>query len=241
MPADSAAPDKLPALRAGRYVIEGEIARGGMGAVLRARDPELKRTLAVKVLLQEYRGQAEPRRRLLEEAQITGQLQHPGIPPVHEVGTLTDSSPFFAMKLIQGRTLHELLAERPSPAADLPRFLAVFEQVCQTLAYAHSRGVIHRDLKPLNIMVGAFGEVQVMDWGLAKVLKEGPAGAEANSAEGSTIATVRTGSPGLSSQAGDVLGTPAYMAPEQARPPTWRRSRRAARWAGWTSAPTCSG
>jgi tetratricopeptide (TPR) repeat protein/tRNA A-37 threonylcarbamoyl transferase component Bud32 len=203
--------------RAGRYEVQTEIARGGMGAVWLARDPELKRPLAIKVLRPEYRGRPELERRFREEAQITGQLQHPGIPPVHEVGTLSDGRPFLAMKLIKGRTLAELLQLRPSPAADLPRFLGIFEQVCQTLAYAHSKGVLHRDLKPSNVMVGAFGEVQVMDWGLAKVLGSRGGEATETDAEVSAIATERTGEPGQSSQAGAVLGTPAYMAPEQAR------------------------
>src|SRR5204862_5099778 len=128
-------------------------------------------------------------------------------------GTLPDGRPFFAMKLIRGRTLAELLKERPSPAHDLPRFLHVFEQVCQTVAYAHSQGVIHRDLKPGNVMVGAFGEVQVMDWGLAKVLGR----EEARARPGATIvATVRTQAQASHSVAGSVMGTPAYMPPEQA-------------------------
>jgi tetratricopeptide (TPR) repeat protein len=211
-----AAVEVAPGLRVGRYEFEEEIARGGMGAVWRARDTDLGRALAVKLLLEKGRGRAELERRFRAEAQVTGQLQHPGIPPVHEVGILPDGRPFFAMKLIKGRTLADLLAERPSPADDRPRFLGIFSQVCQTLAYAHSRGVIHRDLKPSNVMVGAFGEVQVMDWGLAKVLGEAPAAA-AEPADTSTIATVRTGGEGPSSQDGAVLGTPAYMAPEQAR------------------------
>jgi tetratricopeptide (TPR) repeat protein len=213
---DPAAADEAPGRRAGRYEVEGEIARGGMGAVLRARDTDLGRTLALKVLLEGRRGQPEVERRFREEAQITGQLQHPGIPPVHEVGTLPDGRPFFAMKLVKGRTLADLLQERATPADDLPRFLGIFEQVCQTLAYAHSRGVVHRDLKPSNVMVGAFGEVQVMDWGLAKVLGTRE-GTSSRGMEGSTIATVRTAGEGMSSQEGAVLGTPAYMAPEQAR------------------------
>jgi serine/threonine-protein kinase len=164
----------VPALprRVGRYEIERPIARGGMAEVWRGRDLDLGRSLAIKVLQERFAGQPELRRRFHEEARITGQLEHPGIPPVHEVGVLPDSRPFLAMKLIHGRTLAELLAERASVADDLPRWLGIFEQVSQAVGYAHSQGVIHRDLKPSNIMVGPFGEVQVMDWGLAKVLGE---------------------------------------------------------------------
>src|SRR5438128_150585 len=104
------------------YRIEGEIGRGGMGIVLRGRDPELNRTLAIKVLLDKYRGNAEVERRFLEEVQVTAQLQHPGVPPVHEVGRLDDGRPFFAMKLVKGRTLAELLKERRDLAENLPRF-----------------------------------------------------------------------------------------------------------------------
>ena len=150
-----------------------EIARGGMGAVFRAHDPVLGRDLAVKILLQHHRGTPALLHRFAEEARVAGRLQHPGVPPVYEVGLLPDGRPFIAMKLIEGSTLARLLADRQGPSADLPRFLAVFEQVCQTVGYAHSKGIIHRDLKPLNVMVGAFGEVQVMDWGLAKRVDRG--------------------------------------------------------------------
>src|SRR5262249_49638115 len=147
-------------------------------------------------------------RRFLDETRLTGRLQHPGIPPVHEQGTLDDGRPYFTMKLIRGRTLDTLLKERASPLDDLPRFVTIFGQVCQTVAYAHSQGVIHPDLKPHNIMVGAFGEVQVMDWGLAKVL------ASDNVADADTV----PGEDDVShTQAGQALGTPAYMPPEQAR------------------------
>jgi hypothetical protein len=166
-----ASPTDLPA-RLGSYRIEEEIARGGMGRVVRIRDDDFDRPLAMKVLLERNSDLED---RFLREARLTGVLQHPGIPPVHALGRLDDGRPYFIMKLIQGRSLQTLLRDRSSPSADLPRFITIFEQICQTVGYAHDRGVIHRDLKPANIMVGAFGEVQVMDWGLAKLMKFGPA------------------------------------------------------------------
>ena len=133
------------------------------GSCSRARDVDLGRDLAVKVLLERHLDDPELLTRFIEEAQIGGQLQHPGIVPIYELGTFADRRPYFAMKLVQGRTLSALLAERdlgrtaapPRTDADLPRFLSIFEQVCQTVAYAHARGVIHRDLKPANVMVGS--------------------------------------------------------------------------------------
>ncbi len=208
-----------PAERGDRYQLFGEIARGGMGAVLKGRDPDLGRELAVKVLLENHEDKPELIRRFVEEAQIGGQLQHPGIVPVYELGAFADRRLYFTMKLVKGRTLSSLLAERDSPAHDLPRFLSIFEAIGQTVAYAHSRGVIHRDLKPSNVMVGSFGEVQVMDWGLAKVLKDGSVADESPAQpapEESLVATVRSGSNLDASHAGSVLGTPAYMSPEQA-------------------------
>ena len=162
-----------------------------MGVVLRASDPDFGRTLAVKVLLEHRRGDEATVRRFLDEARLCGQLQHPGIPPVHEMGTLPDGRPYFAMKLVKGETLAALLDRRTSPANDLPGFLAIFEQVCQTVAYAHSRGVMHRDLKPSNVMVGAFGEVQVMDWGLAKLLAQPSDASGSTAPESSTLYTAR--------------------------------------------------
>jgi serine/threonine-protein kinase len=201
--------------RAGRYCIESKIAEGGMGLVLRAHDPELSRPLAIKVIKREFAGHVDLERRFLEEAQVTGQLQHPGVPPVHELGRLEDGRPFFAMKLIKGRTLVDLLHERKSPAEDLPRWLAIFEQVCQTLGYAHSKKVIHRDLKPANVMVGAFGEVQVMDWGLAKVLTDRPVAEEtAAQAAVSAVETNRTRDTEEWTRPDTFLGTLPYMAPE---------------------------
>jgi serine/threonine protein kinase/lipoprotein NlpI len=215
-------PDGDDADTSTRYRIDGEIARGGMGAILKGRDPDLGRDVALKVLREDLRENADMVRRFVEEAQIGGQLQHPGVVPIYELGTFADHRPFFAMKLVKGHTLAQLLADRRSPADDLPRFLSIFETVCQTMAYAHARGVIHRDLKPSNVMVGSFGEVQVMDWGLAKILPRGGVvdDAQAGKTEHreTVIATARSGSdePGLS-HAGSIMGTPSYMAPEQAR------------------------
>ncbi len=210
----------LPAL-VGRYRIEGEIARGGMGAVLRAHDPEFNRTLALKILLDRLRGSPELEGRFLEEAGLTARLQHPGVPPVHDRGRLPDGRPFFAMKLVMGRTLTELLRQRPSPGHELPKFLHIFGQVCQTLGYAHAQGIIHRDLKPGNVMVGAFAEVQVMDWGLAKALRPPPGsgrrGADGQAGDADTDPGMTEETPESYTQAGQLLGTPAYMAPEQAR------------------------
>lgn len=211
--------DREPSETIERYPVLEEIARGGMGAVHKAHDPDLGRNIAVKVLLDEHEDKPGLLTRFVEEAQIGGQLQHPGIVPVYEIGTFRDSRPYFTMKLVKGQTLASLLAERDGPDQDLSRFLKIFEQVCQTLAYAHSRGVIHRDLKPANIMVGSFGEVQVMDWGLAKVLEEGAAStAQPEPQEEEAILTQRNlvGEDGARTQAGSVLGTPAYMPREQA-------------------------
>lgn len=205
----------------GRYQLHGEIARGGMGIVLKGRDVDLGRDVAVKILHDRHRDNPEIIRRFLEEAQIGGQLQHPGIVPVYELGRLDDERLYIAMKLIHGRTLAEMLESRAKPDEDQPRYLAIFEQLCQAMAYAHSCGVIHRDLKPSNVMVGSFGEVQVMDWGLAKVIDRGGVADEERSrrvqADQEPVRTLRSGSIGDESMAGSVLGTPSYMAPEQAQ------------------------
>ena len=162
-----------------------------------------------KVLQEQFGPDSGAARRFADEARIAAQLQHPGIPPVHDLGTLPDGRPFLAMKLIKGDTLDALLVARPDPSADRGRFVAAFEAVCQAVAYAHSRGVIHRDLKPANVMVGAFGEVQVMDWGLAKVLRAGSASdGPAPIPEAAVRTEVRSlrDSDGQATQAGSVMG-----------------------------------
>ena len=197
---------------------------GGMGDVVRVRDTMLGRSVAIKILQRRHRSHPHVAARFLEEARIAGGLQHPGVPPIHDIGTAPDGRPYLVMRLIEGSTLAELLRQRPDPSHDLPRFLKVFEQVAQTVAYAHSRGVLHRDLKPQNVMSGAFGEVQVMDWGLARL---GAGGRETGAGtEPDGIAVPRTGIR-ETTQAGTVIGTPAYMAPEQARGETDRLDARA--------------
>ena len=211
----------------GRYQVAGEIARGGVGVVLKGRDPDLGRDVAIKVLRTEHAARPGMIARFIEEAQIAAQLQHPGILPVYELGLADAGRPFFSMKLIKGRTLAALLAERNDPTDDLQRLVTIFSQVCQAVAYAHAKGVVHRDLKPSNVMVGAFGEVQVVDWGLAKVLSTGGLADERDQdADASMIETARTGESAALSMAGSILGTPAYMSPEQARGETDRISER---------------
>ena len=209
----------------GHYQVMGEIARGGMGVILKGHDTDLGRDVALKVLDKRLSQRLDVVQRFVEEAQIGGQLQHPGIVPVYELGMMEDERPYFTMKLVKGRTLAALLAARETVSSNRGNLIEVFESVCQTMAYAHSRGVIHRDLKPANIMVGAFGEVQVVDWGLAKVLVRGGTADEKRARDKHTqltvLETVRSpghagSSIGTDSMVGSILGTPAYMPPEQA-------------------------
>jgi serine/threonine protein kinase len=215
-----------------RYTIEEEIARGGMGVVLRALDCDIRREVAVKYLL----SQTDPgkKARFVEEAQITGQLEHPNIVPIHELGIDAQKRLFISMKMVKGRSLAQVLDElrqKPKIAEkEYPqgRLLNILVSICNALAYAHSRGVIHRDLKPANIMIGDFGEVYVMDWGLAKVKASGGreppekrhAHESATHSGGSRppLAAAPSGSLSLPdlTREGAVLGTPVYMPPEQA-------------------------
>jgi serine/threonine protein kinase len=199
-----------------RYILGEQIARGGMGTIYRATDATLGREVAIKVLQERFAADSATARRFTDEARIAAQLQHPGIPPIHDLGTFPDGRPFLAMKLIKGRTLEQLLRQQAGFAKDL---IAIFEQICQAVGYAHAHDVVHRDLKPANVMVGAFGEVQIMDWGLAKVLAAGRTGiadmADPFATAAETAVRPMRGSDG-ETQAGSVLGTPAFMSPEQA-------------------------
>lgn len=199
--------------QAGWYVLQEEIGRGGMGAVYRARDPEFQRPLAVKVMLADVKKRPDLEQRFWAEAKITGQLQHPGIPPIHHKGRLSDGRPFFAMELIEGQSLSQLLAASDEREVDSVHFLSIFEQVCQTMAYAHSNGVIHRDLKPGHVMLGLFGEVQILSWGLAKDLSDG--GSDEQAADETSIVPSEIEG-GLAGEGSD-LETLSYMPPEQAR------------------------
>src|SRR5262245_27176216 len=202
-------PPELPG-----YELMGRIDAGGMGVVWRVRELAFQRTLAVKVMKAETGSDPNLLRRFPAEARITGQLAHPSIVPVHAKGQLADGRPYFAMKLVEGETLAARLRRTPAGAPRL-ELVRVFAQICQAVAYAHACGVIHRDLKPSNVMVGAFGEVQVMDWGLAKVVseKDGTDGALPPVPGEASEQTMS----GCHTRPGAVMGTLRYMPPEQAR------------------------
>ena len=198
-----------------RYAIGEFIASGGMGSLYAATDKVLGRRVAVKVLRGEQLNDPTAVVRFLQEARIHAQFHHPCIPPLHDVGRLEDGRPFLAMKLIRGRTLTDALGG--APAADLDTHLALFEKVCPAIAYAHAKGVVHRDLTPGNVLVSDGGRAQVIDWGLAKVMaapQSRAAGADPRDGDHGTTQMVVAN---LSHTAeGLAIGTPAYMSPEQA-------------------------
>jgi tRNA A-37 threonylcarbamoyl transferase component Bud32 len=203
-----------------RYRFEAPLGRGGMGEVWRGRDTLLAREVALKVLRESAFSDGGLRPRFEEEARLVGQLEHPSIVPVYDLGELPDGRPFFAMRLVHGQTLAELLAARATPAEGLPRWVLVFEQVCAAAAFAHARGLVHRDLKPSNVMLGDPGEVLVMDWGIAKALAARPQPAQTPPAPAPlspSVGGATTGPGGPETLPGQARGTPAFMAPEQAR------------------------
>jgi tRNA A-37 threonylcarbamoyl transferase component Bud32 len=202
-----------------RYRFEAFLARGGMGEVWRGCDTVLAREVALKVLRKQVFGDGGTRARFEEEARRVSRLGHPSIVPVYDLGELPDGRPFFVMKLIHGQTFQEVLAARATPAEDLARWIGVFEQVCEAVAFAHARDLIHRDLKPSNVMLSDFGEVLVMDWGIAKALVASPQPATTPPTPvlpSAAIVGVTTGAE-PETLLGQAKGTLAFMAPEQAR------------------------
>jgi eukaryotic-like serine/threonine-protein kinase len=193
-----------------KYSFVKELARGGMGTVYLAEDTELNRQVAIKVLSVPEMTE-DLRRRMIREAQIIARLEHPGIVPVHDVGVLPDGRVFYAMKFVRGVRLDEYSAKTSSMRERLRKFQAV----CDAVAFAHAHGVIHRDLKPQNIMIGSFGEVLVLDWGVAKILRDEK---NAASSEADTLMLPPAGASKVSDTAhGTVIGTRQYMSPEQSR------------------------
>jgi tetratricopeptide (TPR) repeat protein/tRNA A-37 threonylcarbamoyl transferase component Bud32 len=203
-----------------RYQILRPHDKGGIGEVFVALDQELSRQVALKEMQEHYAADAPSRGRFVREAEITGNLEHPGIVPVYGLGQYADGRPFYAMRFIKGETLKEAIAryhrsdEREASAQEFERrtLLTRFVAVCNTLAYAHSRGIIHRDIKPANIMLGQYGETLVVDWGMAKaVTKEGK---ELDTSGGLVVMPPSADS--VQTHAGSAMGTPVYMSPEQA-------------------------
>lgn len=208
--------DDLPVFRDGRYEVLGELGRGGMGVVYRVRDTALGREVALKVVTPGATGN-DPAGRLWHEARAIARLEHPGIVAVHDVGQLADERVFYTMKLVHGHRLDQRMAQGIS----LGDGLRVVTRICDAVAFAHAHGVIHRDLKPQNVMVAPFGEVLVMDWGVARVVDEMPrAPSSAPPSAHARAARPTTGD-------GVILGTPGYMAPEQAAGDSSRVDQRA--------------
>ncbi|HZN36103.1 MAG TPA: WD40 repeat domain-containing serine/threonine protein kinase, partial [Pirellulaceae bacterium] len=212
-----------------RFRTLGLLAKGGIGQVLRAVDTELNREVAVKELQPAHADNSEVRERFLREAEITGQLEHPGIVPVYGLGSDCQGRPFYAMRLVQGQSFQEAMEEfhrragspRPLLGVEFQKLLRRFLHVCETVAFAHSRGIIHRDLKPANILLGPYGETLVVDWGLAQATgaseQFATSGQRAEAAAADSLTTPAAHwSSALTQISGELIGTPAFMCPEQA-------------------------
>jgi serine/threonine protein kinase len=228
---DAPVEDPLEGWSAGpltRHELGEELGRGGIGLVRAARDLRLERDIAIKTLHEKHLGNPQLVARFVREAQIAAQLQHPGIVPIYDFGVDPEGRPWLAMRRVEGRSLAEHFTEnRPSESGRM-RWLGVLLRACQAIGYAHRQGIVHRDLKPANIMVGAFGEVLVMDWGFAKRLGEVEPQALAGASSSASDPASPEGSPeieappedsplGATSIPGTTLGTPGYLSPEQAR------------------------
>jgi len=200
------------------FTIIRQHARGGLGCVNLARDEAIQRDVALKQILPHLADNPHSRTRFVTEAKITGQLEHPGIVPVYNMGTDASGHPYYVMKFVRGRTLDDHIADYyafPNPLV-FRELLRRFVAVCQAIAYAHSRSVIHRDIKPSNIMLGDYGETLVLDWGLAKDLKDkSNRNADAHAAASGNSNPLMSQGANLTMD-GQIIGTPAYMSPEQA-------------------------
>jgi serine/threonine protein kinase len=216
--------------RAGRYRILKPLARGGLGEVYIARDTEVERAVALKVMRLEAMRSEGLRERFVRESEINGNLEHPGIIPVYGQGEFEDGRPYYAMRLVEGGTLQQAIERHRREAEGGPReawvvglrpLLRRFLVVCEAIAYAHGRGVLHRDLKPSNVLLGPYGETLIIDWGLAKLIGHAEAapavdGAAADEAATASQLVLHTGSGTVPTQAGQTLGSPPFMSPEQA-------------------------
>jgi serine/threonine protein kinase len=209
-------------LRPRDYEVQQTIGTGGMATVVRAIDRNIDRSVAMKILLEPHRASPSKLRRFIREARIIGKLEHPNIIPIHELGNDETGRLYYTMKLVKGVNLREILAKIAAGDAEtaarypLAALVTIFVKLCDAVAYAHSKGIIHRDLKPENVMVGDYGEVLLMDWGLAKSLASSEAFAhDADDVDAADHTPIENGSPALTMQ-GTVMGTPHFMAPEQA-------------------------
>ncbi|HRK13290.1 MAG TPA: serine/threonine-protein kinase [Prosthecobacter sp.] len=207
------------------FIFGRRIAQGGMGAILEASDCKLGRTIAVKIMLSEAACSEDQKQRFIQEAAVLGRLEHPNIVPIHDLGRDSEGSLYYTMKLVKGRTLQHIiddLRHEDKEALEhytLDRLLTIFRKVCDALAFAHAQKIIHRDLKPENIMVGEFGEVLVMDWGIAKILDDSRSGTcQVPSVTEAGLGKSRSLNEATPAQTleGAVMGTPQYMSPEQA-------------------------
>jgi len=208
------------------YIPGAELARGGMGAVIVADDQNVQRTVAIKKLLTAAQQSEDAKQRFLQEARVMGHLEHPNIVPMHELALDEEGQPYYTMKLVRGTNLQEVLNkikegdEETIAAYPLRALLEVFVKICDAMAFSHSKGVIHRDLKPDNVMLGEFGEVLVADWGLAKILPATPISflleALQEDSAGEIVINDDEDS-AMRTMEGSVMGTPNYMAPEQAK------------------------
>ncbi len=198
-----------------RYTDLGTLGEGGMGTVLLCEDVQVGRRIALKKLKGSRGNNASAMARFVREARVQGQLEHPAVLPVYDLGVDEAGAVYFTMKRVRGRTLEEVLSDLKTGVAattaeyDLHRLVSIFAQLCLAVDYAHQHGVLHRDIKPANVMLGDFGEVYLVDWGLAKLLAPTTSLAKRARADGRPS--------GGQTAAGALLGTPGYMSPEQCR------------------------